>query len=191
MDATAPAPVRKVGFWLAVGIIFLPWIFSWFTLRKGHSTLSRVLAMAWVGVVIIGMARHKTIKDVPVEASPRPVATIQRAIDRPAPPPEQAIRLSAIELWDVYHANEVAADNQYKDRLLLVDGTVKSIDKDFMDNIVLHLRSRNEFMGTMAKVEDSEKSRAAALRKGQKVALECRGDGMVMGSPSLRSCVFQ
>lgn len=191
MDATAPAPVRKVGLWLAVGIIFLPWIFSWFTLRKGHSTVARALAMVWVGIVIIGMARPKAPKGITAEPSPRPAATVQRAVERPAPPPEQAIRVSAIDLWDTYHANEVAADNQYKDRLLLVDGSVKSIDKDFMDNIVVRLRSRNEFMGTMAKVEDSEKSRAAALRKGQKVTLECRGGGMVMGSPSLRSCTFQ
>src|SRR5690606_2927644 len=34
-----PPQERKVGILLGLGVFFFPWIFSWFTLRKGHSTL--------------------------------------------------------------------------------------------------------------------------------------------------------
>lgn len=37
---------------LGIGIVLIPAIFSWFTLRKGYSTLSRILAMAWLGFTL-------------------------------------------------------------------------------------------------------------------------------------------
>lgn len=39
---------RRVSVGLLVGIILAPLIFVWFTLRKGHSTKSRVLAFLWL-----------------------------------------------------------------------------------------------------------------------------------------------
>lgn len=51
---------RSVGFWLGIGIIFLPIVFAWFTLRKGHSALSRVIAFGWLAVsVYIGSGLDK------------------------------------------------------------------------------------------------------------------------------------
>lgn len=39
---------------LAIGIVFLPWVFSWFTLRSGHSVLSRVVSLSWCGFIVLG-----------------------------------------------------------------------------------------------------------------------------------------
>ncbi len=44
---------RKVGFLLALGIIFVPFIFTWLLLRKGHSTTSRLIAFPWMIFFII------------------------------------------------------------------------------------------------------------------------------------------
>ena len=44
---------RKVGFLLGLGIFLLPYIFSWFVLRKGYSVLARVISFAWLGFVIL------------------------------------------------------------------------------------------------------------------------------------------
>lgn len=43
---------RKVSVWLALGIVMVPIIFAWFTLRQGHSTVSRVVSMAWMVITI-------------------------------------------------------------------------------------------------------------------------------------------
>lgn len=43
---------RKIGAWLAIGILLLPIIFAWFTLRQGHSTVSRVVSMGWLFITI-------------------------------------------------------------------------------------------------------------------------------------------
>lgn len=47
---------------LIVGILFMPYIFSWFTLRDGYSKSARILSFAWMVVVLNivanDMARH-------------------------------------------------------------------------------------------------------------------------------------
>ncbi len=56
MNATVqPDGARKVGIGLGVGIFFLPIVFAWFLLRKGHSTVSRVLGFAWLGLGFLVM----------------------------------------------------------------------------------------------------------------------------------------
>jgi len=42
-----PQP-KKVGCLLAAGIFLIPQIFSWFTLRNGHSVISRIIAIGWM-----------------------------------------------------------------------------------------------------------------------------------------------
>ncbi len=101
-----------------------------------------------------------------------------------------AVEVDAVGMWRDYDANEVAADQKYKGQVLLVRGTVDSIDKNFLGQIVVHLRSPNQFAPTMATVESSEASKAAALSKGQKVALRCKGGGKIVMSPTLEDCTL-
>jgi hypothetical protein len=96
-----------------------------------------------------------------------------------------ALAVDAVKLWQDYEANEVAADGTYKGKILQVTGIVSSIDKDFMDNVVLRLKSPNPIMGTMARLEKSESGKAAGLSKGAAITLICEGRGRVVGSPSL------
>ena len=104
---------------------------------------------------------------------------------------EIAINVTALQLWSDYQANEVAADAEYKDKALAVHGVLASIDKDFTDSVVLQLRTPNEFMPVHAALKDSETQKAAALSKGGKTTLLCRGGGMVIGSPVLSDCTIQ
>lgn len=91
-------------------------------------------------------------------------------------------------LWDDYHANEVAADQKYKGRTLIVSGRVDSIDKNFLDELVVRLRSSNPYMTTMAELDKEQEDVAARLRKGAEIDMRCTGGGMVVGSPVLRKC---
>ena len=93
-----------------------------------------------------------------------------------------------MKLWRAYDENEVAADNVYKDRTLMVTGTLSSIDKDFLDNVILDLKSPNEFMNVRAELEDKEESKASKLKKGAQVIVECTGAGRLIGSPYLKDC---
>jgi|GEM_PF-1396447 len=53
---TTTVQKRKVGFGLGIGIFLFPLVFSWFLLRKGHSTLSRVLGFGWLVLILIAVA---------------------------------------------------------------------------------------------------------------------------------------
>ena len=44
---------RRVSFWLGVGIFFMPYIFAWFTLRKGHTRTARVVSLAWLAWIVL------------------------------------------------------------------------------------------------------------------------------------------
>ncbi|MFA0609498.1 WYL domain-containing protein [Vibrio sp. 10N.222.49.B4] len=43
---------KSVSVKLRLGIVLLPLIFSWFTLKKGYSTLSRVISFAWLFLTV-------------------------------------------------------------------------------------------------------------------------------------------
>lgn len=47
---------RKIGVWLGIGIFLLPVIFAWFTLRKGHSLISRIISFVWMILVLAAMS---------------------------------------------------------------------------------------------------------------------------------------
>ena len=49
---------KPVGSLLTIGIIFLPLIFAWVTLRSGYSKRSRVASFSWaiIPILIAGMA---------------------------------------------------------------------------------------------------------------------------------------
>jgi hypothetical protein len=44
---------RKVSFGLALGIFFVPYIFSWFTLRAGYSSAARLVAFGWLLLLLV------------------------------------------------------------------------------------------------------------------------------------------
>lgn len=50
---------RKVGFLLGIGILFMPYLFAWFTLRRGHSTTSRILSFGWLGFMLFSISSAK------------------------------------------------------------------------------------------------------------------------------------
>ncbi|MBX3223807.1 MAG: hypothetical protein KF795_25060 [Labilithrix sp.] len=102
-----------------------------------------------------------------------------------------SIAVTSMQLFNDYQANEVAADNAYKGKQLLVTGTVASIDKGPFGGLVLRLATPNEFMSTMCRMERSEQSALAQLQKGERIRVLCKGTGMVLGSPSLDDCTFR
>ncbi|KVZ38636.1 OB-fold protein [Burkholderia ubonensis] len=102
--------------------------------------------------------------------------------------PVEKVSVTASALFAAYEKNEVAADQKYKGKALSVSGTIQSIDKDAFDNIVVKLRSSNEFMPVNAYLSKEHEALAASLEKGKKVTWTCEGDGRLIGSPMLRDC---
>jgi hypothetical protein len=98
------------------------------------------------------------------------------------------VRSTAPALFAKYHANEVAADEQFKDKRIAISGQISSINKDVFSTVYLVLRDSNPFEGVHAELSSSSEKFAAAFSRGQDVTLVCTGSGMVIGSPILKKC---
>lgn len=105
-----------------------------------------------------------------------------------------------------YQANEVSADGKYKGKWFVMTGKVSEISKDFrgkpylvfaMDSYGVASVRADLFEDQICGVSKekgitscSAIDRAAKLKKGQKIDLECKGAGMVMKTPMLRECLI-
>jgi hypothetical protein len=57
-DSQPAQAQRKVSLLLGLGIFFLPYIFAWFLLRRGYSTLSRILGFGWLAWLVFSTSIH-------------------------------------------------------------------------------------------------------------------------------------
>jgi len=103
---------------------------------------------------------------------------------------KQIYQTTSRQLFSDYEKNEVALDEKIKDKQVVLLGVIQSIDKDFMDNIVINLKTSNEFMPSHMQMNESEKPTVLKRQKEDKVAITCKSISRVMGSPSGRDCVF-
>ena len=82
------------------------------------------------------------------------------------------VTMSAGRLIEAYNNNEVAADNDFKDKWVRISGTVISVEKDLSGDAVVQVGdSEHQYLGVRCK-----------MRKGQYVASFSQGDQIsVMG----------
>jgi hypothetical protein len=56
-------PSRRVGILLGIGILFIPYIFAWLTLRSGYRTKARAISLGWMAFVILFIIIPSEIRD--------------------------------------------------------------------------------------------------------------------------------
>ena len=100
------------------------------------------------------------------------------------------LTVSSDQLYRAYDANEIGADQQYRDQILRVTGAVQSINKNILDDPYVVLWTPNEFMGTHCQFT-GDGAGLARVSKGDHISVRCRGAGKVVGSPILRDCVLE
>jgi hypothetical protein len=161
--------------------------------------LGAALVIAWMA------GAFDSQKTAAVSAAPAP--TIERAPETqisqaPAAIPEPAavpvhkdagasrpiFKISAEDLYSEYDANEVATDEKTGKATVEVTGTVLSIDKDFLDHAHVYLETSHELSPASLELLDSQKQLAAALVKGQKIAVQCDRMTRMLGRPAGRDC---
>lgn len=96
-------------------------------------------------------------------------------------------RLTAKELYSEYKANEIKADDMYKNKLLEVSGIVNRIAKDILDSPYVTLKTDDSLFSVQCMLADSEKSRAAGLAIGETIVVEGKNSGK-MANVILRNC---
>jgi hypothetical protein len=188
-DVAAPVKVkRQVSFLLGVGIFFIPVIFSWFLLRKGHSVLARVIGFAWLILsllVILGSSSAPTNRST----APSQQASTSSSAPAPAAAPVAPLKsFTAKQVASSYEENTVAADMQFKSKRVKVSGRITDINTDFMGRPYLVLAGTNEYFGPQFGFDQSDMSVMATLKKGTTVNVICTGKGDIAKVPMFEDC---
>lgn len=98
--------------------------------------------------------------------------------------------LHADKILHDYLANEVAADDMYKGKRVIITGSVTQIGKDITGDAFLSLRAGgNPFNSVQAYLHPKEVSAAAKVSKGQRAVVACQVSGLFVGSVVLKDCM--
>jgi hypothetical protein len=116
--------------------------------------------------------------------------TQQTAEEKTAPtsnaPPFET---TAGEIAKAYASDAAAADKKYKNKAFIVSGSVVDKSTDASDHAVLVLEGGvNPLLEPHFTLADSEKNKAAELKKGQGVKLQCYGKGEITKIAHAEDC---
>lgn len=111
-------------------------------------------------------------------------STDKESQSQPAP---AAIKVDAKKLSADYEANEVAADNQYKGKVVEISGTIKDIGKDILDSPYVSFENGNSIFGVQCMFDKSDSNALASLSKTQKIILAGKVSGK-LGNVIVNDC---
>jgi hypothetical protein len=108
-----------------------------------------------------------------------PVTTNSREVE--------IISITANELFDTYEINELRADDLYKNKRLLVSGTVDNIAKDILDSPYVTLTTGNIIGSVQCMLTNDSADTASQLTKGTPITVNGKNAGKLM-NVILRDC---
>jgi hypothetical protein len=165
--------------------------------RRGRARKFALYFLLTIGVGVAILALIMAIfagDDAPTSTTSVTTATPAQAT--PAQKAEKPILVNAASLWAGYHDNEVAADNRYKGKRLIVQGKVQGINKDNLnpandsgtDEAYVSFFTGVDYEPVKAYIKSDSLAQVARLQINQIVTVNCNGAGMVSGSPMLNDC---
>ena len=96
--------------------------------------------------------------------------------------------VSARKLYKEYNANEIAADEKYKGKIIQVTGIIRDIGNDIMDNAYITLIG-DQYFGDI-QCYFKEKSIVAGLSKGKRISVMGSCSGLMM-NVHLNNCIVK
>jgi hypothetical protein len=86
-----------------------------------------------------------------------------------------AVKVTAKDLYDAFHANEVSANSKYKDKVVEVTGEVHGVKERYVE-----LSESDQFSGGLVHVtfDSNSKNKMSSLKKGDKIKVRgiCKGN---------------
>ena len=96
--------------------------------------------------------------------------------------------VSARKLYKEYNANEIAADEKYKGKIIKETGIIRDIGNDIMDNAYITLIG-DQYFGDI-QCYFREKSIVAGLSKGKRISVMGSCSGLMM-NVHLNNCIVK
>jgi len=104
-------------------------------------------------------------------------------------PYADAIVITADDLFAAYDTNEVAADKQYKGKVLKITGTIQDIGKDILDDTYITLDTGDFIYSIQCYFKNNQLDAVAALAKDQEVTLIGTCNGQTL-NVVIKNCVI-
>lgn len=98
------------------------------------------------------------------------------------------INTTAKNIFSVYRKNQARGDNKFKGKNIIISGVVDSIKSGLGDIPYVVLDSNDMFEGVQITFSKNHRDLALDLDKGDEVKYACIGDGIIIGTPTLRNC---
>jgi hypothetical protein len=95
------------------------------------------------------------------------------------------LEVTAAQMVSDYEASESAADDKYKDKVVLVTGVISVIYRGILHTPYVELEA-----GVRCNFSDNEDQFMAALSEGQTVSMKGQGDRLLFGV-ELRGCTIE
>ena len=135
--------------------------------KKGCFTWLIYIGGGFIGLCVLGAIFSSGDKQSGTGAS----QAASRSSGTPAPQTVATMDVNADDLYKAYEANEVAADEKYKGKLVKVHGFVKNIGKDILDNPYVVLGGEGFLDGVQCTFPDnaSSKKSLSEMNKGDSV----------------------
>ncbi len=145
----------------------------------------KISVVEWIGIFVfggIGFLFLISNKKAPETAGVATQAAVQQEVAAPALAVEPVLKVGLKELLSSYENNEVAADNQYKGKLIEVKGVIGEVKKDILGTLYVTVGTTKELEipQVQALFEDSANGQLAQLKKGAQITVVCRVNGLMM-----------
>jgi hypothetical protein len=159
---------------------------------KAQRMRPRTILLVASGLLMVAMFTIAILSGTGATARPAEKATMVGAA-APATPMARLVKgqtpeVNANDLWAAYTRDRVATDRLYRDRSLVVSGTIRSVDRNFEGDMVVRLATPDPLETVNATLATRTDPALNGMAKGQAVSLLCVGRGGLMGAPLLGSC---
>jgi hypothetical protein len=99
------------------------------------------------------------------------------------------VKATPDEIYQAYRANALAADLQFKNKRILIIGTVLTVQADYLGKPYIEFRTSGSlFENVKGYLKEQAAQEAVNWRPGQRVDLECVGASKVAFEPTLLGC---
>ena len=180
-----PHVAGKLSAGIIIGIIFIPYVFAWFTLREGVSVAARVISFSWMTIALLAAIAGSTD-----EMATTTVEYSAKVSEEAKPIP--AVKTSCKNLYEEFDRNEIRALELYGKKQVQISGRVTQISADFFDNPQIIMSAEQNDFGLSTCTLSAKKSEkfVSQIQKNQYISLVCNDISEVLGFPMAENCTM-
>lgn len=176
--------------------------------KKKFPTWAIVLICVFGGLIVLGVfvaifgeptnnnssSSSSSISDSSVPASGSDSSS-EESSSESSESQEDVIKVSAYDLYAEYDANEAAAEQKYKGKLLEITGTVDDVSRDILDDLYVTLESSDDKYSLSSvqcyldEKDESTMTKVTSLSKGDTVTIRGYVDSMLFNL-SVKKCII-